>query len=94
VNFCTTSELQIEHLPAYLSDRTTGYPLFCDDGMQTDEDTPILHSYRDATQSYERALILSYLRQYGESTESKRKIAKELNMSLATLYRKLGTRYR
>lgn len=94
VNFCTTSELQIQHLPAYLSERTTGYPLFCDDGMQTDEDTPILHSYRDATQSYERALILSYLRQYGESTESKRKIAKELNMSLATLYRKLGTRYR
>jgi transcriptional regulator with PAS, ATPase and Fis domain len=94
VNFCTTSQLQIGHLPAYLSQKSSVSPLSLNEVPSEDDTIAQIPSYRDATQSYERALILSYLRQYGESTESKRRIAKELNMSLATLYRKLGTRYR
>jgi DNA-binding NtrC family response regulator len=38
---------------------------------------------------FEREMLLEYLEKYGYSTESKRKIAKDLGMGLSTLYRKL-----
>lgn len=46
---------------------------------------------KDSLTTYERTLILNYLSKYGDSTKSKQKIAKELGISLSTLYRKLQT---
>lgn len=43
----------------------------------------------EMTRAYEKSVIENYIRIYGDNLESKKKIAKELGISLATLYRKL-----
>jgi len=55
---------------------------------------PMQRSFQSSVDSYERSVILSYLERYGDSTESKRRIAQELHISLSTLYRKLGAGYK
>lgn len=41
-------------------------------------------------EDYERQILREYLNNYGDTTKDKQKIAKDLNIDLSTLYRKLG----
>lgn len=44
----------------------------------------------EMTRQYEKSVIERHLKQYGNTLEAKRKIARHLGISIATLYRKLG----
>ena len=76
INFCDADEIQLAHLPDCL---------FKDNGKVV-EDSPLERVRADA----ECRIIEEYLSLYGNSTEAKRKIARKLNISLTTLYRRLN----
>ena len=47
------------------------------------------HTFEELTENFEKAILNFCLNKYGESTKSKEKIARMLNINLSTLYRKL-----
>jgi TyrR family helix-turn-helix protein len=49
-----------------------------------------IKSLDEMTKEYEKKILRKLLELYGDTTEGKRKIAKKLNMSITTLYRKLN----
>ena len=51
---------------------------------------PPRQSLAQMTRQYERQVILQQVREVGDTAEGKRQVAKQLGISVATLYRKLG----
>lgn len=47
-------------------------------------------TFKDMVTEFEKQVIYEYMERYGYDTDSKKLIAKKLNISTATLYRKLG----
>ncbi len=80
VNFCNGDVLKYEHLPKYIVEESH-------DVIRESLDSQ--DSFKSTLDVFKRDMLLEYLDKYGYSTESKRKIAKDLGMSLSTLYRKL-----
>ena len=44
---------------------------------------------KELTESFEKSVLIEYLKEYGYSTNGKQIIAEKLGMNLSTLYRKL-----
>ncbi|AEE92648.1 PAS modulated sigma54 specific transcriptional regulator, Fis family [Tepidanaerobacter acetatoxydans Re1] len=58
-------------------------------GVGNTPDTAETGGLKEMVARYEKQIIEDLMRHYGETTEAKQKIAKKLNISTATLYRKL-----
>lgn len=82
VNFCRGSTVGKTHLPEYLFSRDTIIPsdLMVEQG----------NSIKETMAAAEKKMILNYMERYGDSTECKKRIARDLDISLATLYRKIS----
>ncbi|NCB01549.1 MAG: AAA family ATPase [Spirochaetia bacterium] len=80
VNFCNGPLIKRDHLPAYIIEETNQELLLA--GRQEE-------CLKGKIETISKEIIQKHLEKYGSSTTSKRMIAKELNISLSTLYRKL-----
>ncbi|HCJ58953.1 MAG TPA: AAA family ATPase [Clostridiaceae bacterium] len=90
INFSNDDEIGEEDLPEYfLSDiakAETKYEYVDVEAI----DINSLRSLDEMTRDYEKKILKRLLDLYGDTTEGKRTIAKKLNMSITTLYRKLN----
>lgn len=77
VNMCEDSVLTVSHLPSRIR-------------KVRRESKPTAATYDEIIRNYEKDLFISYLNEYGHTTEAKGKIAAALGISRATLYRKLS----
>jgi len=80
VNVVKGEEIQIEHLPNNIR-----YSI-----RESSDNSQNISKLKDMLDNYERQILESYLRIYGNSTEDKEKIATVLGINLSTLYRKLN----
>lgn len=80
INFCNGTVLSLEHLPTYIEEEIELY-------HQVTETKHI--DLKGKVNSISKEIIEEYVEAYGSSTNNKRQIAKELNISLSTLYRKI-----
>ena len=80
VNIVKGDEIRFEYLPSNIRDSVKGY--------STKVHSPC--NLKDLLDKYERDILESYLKTYGNSTEDKEKIASVLGINLSTLYRKLN----
>ena len=78
---CTGRRLTQKHLPKYIR--------FINKNETVPEETTNC-TYKEQLHRWEYTLFSRYLMKYGTSTESKKQIAQELDMGIATLYRKLA----
>jgi len=89
INFSFDDEITAENLPEYF---LANYAKKDNDEYINIESPEIdnLKSLGDITKEYEKKLIRKLISKYGNTTETKRKIAEKLGMSITTLYRKLN----
>ncbi|NLY77876.1 MAG: sigma 54-interacting transcriptional regulator [Tissierellia bacterium] len=80
VNIVKGDEIRFEYLPSNIRDSVKDY--------STKVHSPC--NLKDLLDKYERDILESYLKTYGNSTEDKEKIASVLGINLSTLYRKLN----
>ncbi|SKA90062.1 Transcriptional regulator containing PAS, AAA-type ATPase, and DNA-binding Fis domains [Caloramator quimbayensis] len=76
----SSSEIRLEDLPEYFYEKSIDN-IDCKDVLECSLD--------ESTKEYQRKILKYYIDKYGNSTKGKKQIAKELGISLATLYRKL-----
>jgi transcriptional regulator with PAS, ATPase and Fis domain len=90
INFSLADEINAEDLPEYFLNNIAK--------SEKDEefidlesiDINNLSSMDELTRAYEKKILRKLLELHGDTTEGKRVIAKKLNMSITTLYRKLN----
>lgn len=75
------THIQLNHLPAYLQQMKRAYPDFSQAVSQP--------SLREVVDDAESTWIRETLKQYGEDVEERKKAARRLGISLATLYNKM-----
>lgn len=80
VNVVKGKEIKYENLPYNLKKQ------FIDSGDKINNN----ESLKDIMDNYEKRVLESYLRTYGNTTEDKEKISSILGINLSTLYRKLN----
>lgn len=80
VNVVKDNEIKFENLPYNIKK----YFLNIEDKIDNNK------SLRDILDNYERKVLESYLKTYGNTTEDKEKISSKLGINLSTLYRKLN----
>ncbi|WP_077369376.1 sigma-54 interaction domain-containing protein [Anaerosalibacter sp. Marseille-P3206] len=80
VNVVKGKEIKFENLPYNLKKQ------FIDSGDKINNN----ESLKDIMDNYEKRVLESYLRTYGNTTEDKEKISSILGINLSTLYRKLN----
>lgn len=93
INFSDDDEIGLDDMPEYFLNK-----LSRDNKINyTDEafglgsiDINNLTSLDEMTREYEKKILKKFIDLYGDTTEGKRKVAKRLNMSITTLYRKLN----
>ncbi|MCQ1528952.1 sigma-54-dependent Fis family transcriptional regulator [Lutispora saccharofermentans] len=90
INFSNDDEIGEEDLPEYFLNNIakTETKHECVDIEAIDINS--LRSLDEMTRDYEKKILKRLLDLYGDTTEGKRTIAKKLNMSITTLYRKLN----
>jgi sigma-54 dependent transcriptional regulator, acetoin dehydrogenase operon transcriptional activator AcoR len=76
VNMCEDNTITSAHLPKWLRAEANW------------RQNP-LPSLSDQVREFERAIVAEMIERYGNNMEAKRRIAKELNISVATLYNKM-----
>lgn len=90
INFSIDDEINIEDLPQYflnkLSKAEKNEELINIESIDINN----LKSLDEITKEYEKKILSKLLKLYGDTTEGKKLIAKKLNMSITTLYRKLN----
>lgn len=93
INFSTEDEIGIEDLPDYFlnSDRDKKFPR--EDVEFEIQDLMNIKSLEKATREYEKRILKNLLEMYDGNKDSKKIIAKKLNISVTTLYRKLNDYY-
>jgi len=93
INFSFDDEISMEELPGYFLENIK--KMQREDELIDIESVDInkLGSLDEMTRSYEKKLLTKLIDIYGDTTEGKRKIAKKLDMSVTTLYRKLNNYY-
>jgi len=79
VNIVKEEEIKLENLPNNMKD-------YIDKSNRMGNTCKL----KDMMDSYERDILVSYLKAYGSGTEDKKKIAHLLGINLSTLYRKLS----
>lgn len=80
INIVKGEEISFENLPCTIKDYLKGYSCKMEDGNRL----------KDIMDNYEREILASYLKAYGNTTEDKEKISSILGINLSTLYRKLN----
>lgn len=80
VNIVKGEEIGFESLPCTIRDHINKY------AYKTENSNKL----KDLLDNYERDILLSYLKIYGNSTEDKERISSILGINLSTLYRKLN----
>ncbi|HPX27691.1 MAG TPA: sigma 54-interacting transcriptional regulator, partial [Treponemataceae bacterium] len=93
INFSTEDEIRIEDLPDYFlnSDRDKKFPR--EDVEFEIQDLMNIKSLEKATREYEKRILKNLLEMYSGNKDTKKIIAKKLNISVTTLYRKLNDYY-
>lgn len=76
INVCETGLITAQHLPLWLQSKLLTYKA-------------AVPTLAELVQDVERKAILEMLQRYGPQVEAKRQIARELGISLATLYNKM-----
>jgi transcriptional regulator with PAS, ATPase and Fis domain len=93
INFSNNDEICVQDLPQYfienMNDVENDSELI---GIET-LDLNKIGSLEQMTRNYEKKLLRKLVDIYGNTTEGKREIARKLNMSVTTLYRKLNDYY-
>ena len=80
VNIVKGSEITLESLPYNMKE------YFNNNGKKPNGDEKL----KDILDDYEKSILESYLKKYGNATEDKEKISSILGINLSTLYRKLS----
>ena len=90
INFSNDDEINIEDLPEYFLNNIMNK--WNEENLMNLDilDLKNLRSLDEMTRDYEKKILKRLLDLYGDTTEGKRTIAKKLNMSITTLYRKLN----
>ena len=87
--FSTDHKIRLENLPPYfLEEVREGDSSVSKFMLEVDNDK----SLEDLKSIYEREVIESLLEKYGDTSEAKKLVAEQLNISLPTLYRKLSNK--
>lgn len=91
INFSLEDELSMSNLPQYFINNVNSNKVSLKTSDLFNLDINNIRKLDEMTKEYQKSLLEQLLERYGDDTESKRRIAEKLGLSITTLYRKINS---